>query len=97
MENSEARKKRLNELRIGLYYQEYPQNSIGEAIRKATSIPTKNLTASKAKTNNNNLAFFTSFNPNKKNVFPLIQTAFKSLQQLYETKKFFKNNKLIKN
>ena len=49
MENSEARKKRLNELRIGLYYQEYPRNSIGEAIRKATSMPIKNLTASKAK------------------------------------------------
>ena len=42
------------------------------------------------------MAFVTTFNPNNKNVFPLIQTAFKSLQQLYETKECFNDIKLIK-
>ena len=44
----------------------------------------------------NNLAFVTTFNPNNKNVLPLIQTAFKSPQQSYETKECFKDIKLIK-
>ena len=72
------------------------QNSIQEATRKATSIPTENGRASKAKTDHNNLAFVTTFNPNKKNIFPLIQTAFKSLQQSNKTKEYFKDIKLIK-
>ena len=42
------------------------------------------------------MAFVKTFNPNDKNVFPLIQTAFKSLQQSYETKECFKDAKLIK-
>ena len=50
-----------------------------EAIQKVASIPIKNLTASRAKTYSNNLAFATTFNTNNKNVVPLIQTAFKSL------------------
>ena len=81
VENNEVRKKRLDELQKVLYSQEYPQNLVQEAIRKVTSIPIENLRASKAKTDSNNLAFVTTFNPNNKNVFPLIQTAFKSLQQ----------------
>ena len=74
MENNEVRKKRLDELQKVLYSQEYPQNLVQEAIRKVTSIPIENLRASKAKTDSNNLAFVTTFNPNNKNVFPLIQT-----------------------
>ena len=96
MENNEVRKKRLDELQKVLYSQEYPQNVIEEAIRKVTSIPIENLRASKAKTDSYNLAFVTTSNPNKNNVFPLIQTAFKSLQQSYETKECFKDMKLIK-
>ena len=96
VENSEFIKKRLNELQKVLYSQEYPQNLIEEAIRKAQSIPIENLRASKAKTDNNNLAFITTFNSNNKNVFPLIQAAFKSLQQSNETKECFKDIKLIK-
>ena len=75
-ENSEVRKKRLNELQKVLYLQEYPQNLVQEAIRKAISVPIENLWGSKAKTDSNNLAFVTTFNINNKNVFPLIQTAF---------------------
>ena len=86
MENNEVRKKLLGELQKVLYSQEYPQSLIQEAIRKVTSIPIENLRASKAKTDSYNLAFVTTSNPNKNNVFPLIQTAFKSLQQSYETK-----------
>ena len=56
----------------------------------------ENLRASKAITDSNNLTFVTTFHPNKKNVFPLIQTTFKPLQQSYETKAYFKNIKLIK-
>ena len=79
-----------------MHSQEYPQNLIQEAIWKVTSIPIENLRVSKAKTDSNNLAFVTTFNPNNKNVFPLIQTAFKSLHQLYETKECFNDIKLIK-
>ena len=85
-ENKEIRKKRLDELQKFFCSQEYSQDLIQEAIRKATSISTENLRTSKAKTDSNNLTFVTNFNPIDKNVFPLIQTAFKSLQQSYETK-----------
>ena len=64
VENNEVRKKHLDELQKVLCSQEYPQNLIQEAIRKVTSIPTENLMASKAKTDSNNLAFVTTFNPN---------------------------------
>ena len=94
--NSEVRKKSLNELQKVLYSQEYPQNLIQEAIRKVRPIPIENLRGSKAKTDSNNLPFVATFDPNNKNIFPLIQTAFKSLQQPYETKERFKDIKLIK-
>ena len=42
------------------------------------------------------MTFVLTFNPNNKNVFPLIQTAFKSLQQSFETKEYFKDIKIIK-
>ena len=74
-----------------LYSQKYPQNLVQEAIPKVKSIPNENLRASETKTDSNNLAFVTTFNPSNKNVFPLIQTAFKSLQQSYETKECFKD------
>ena len=96
VENNEVRKKRLDELQKLLYSQEYPQNLVQETIRKVTSIPIENLRASKTKTDSNNLAFVTTFNPNNKSVFPLIQTAFKSVQLSYETKECFKDIKLIK-
>ena len=83
---NEVRKKRLGELQEVLYSQEHPQNVIQETIRKVRSIPIENLRVSKAKKDSNNLAFVTSFNPSNKKVFPLIQTAFKPLQQSYETK-----------
>ena len=38
-ENSEVGQKGLDDLQKVLYFQEYPQNLIQEAIRKATSIP----------------------------------------------------------
>ena len=95
-ENDKVRKKRLGELQKTLYLQEYPQNLIQEVIRKVASIPIENLRASKAKTDNNNLAFVTFFNPNKKNFFPLIQTAFKSLQQSYEKIECLKVNRKSK-
>ena len=49
-ENSEVREKPLDELQKVLCSQKCPQNLIQEAIQKATSIPTENLRASKAKT-----------------------------------------------
>ena len=68
VENKEVRKKHVDEVQKVLYSQEYPQNLVQEAIRKVATIPTKNLRASKAKTDSNNLAFVTTFNPNNKNV-----------------------------
>ena len=94
VKNSEVRKKYLDELQKVLYSQEYPQNVIQEAIRIATSFPIEKLRTSKAKTDSKNLAFVITFNPN--NVFPLIQTAFKSLQQSNEAKECFKDINLIK-
>ena len=86
----------MDKLQKVLHFQEYLQNLIQEAIQKATSIPIENLRASKSKTDSNNLVFVTTFNPNNKNVFPLIQAALKSLQQSNETKESFKDIKLIK-
>ena len=60
------------------------------------SVAIKTLKASKAKTDSNNLAFVTTFNSNSKNVSPLIETVFKPLQKLYETKECLKDIKLIK-
>ena len=65
-------------------------------IRKATSIPIKNLRASKAITDTINLAFVITFDPNNKSRFPLIQTAFNSLKQAYESKECFKDTELRK-
>ena len=96
VENSEVRKKRSNKLQKVLYSQEYPQNLIQEAIQKVKPIPIENLRASKVKTDSNNLPFVATFDPNNKNIFSLIQTAFKSLQQSYETKECFRDIKLIK-
>ena len=73
VENNEVRKKRLDELQKNLFSHEYPQNLIQKAIRKLTIIPFENVRPSKAKTNSNNLAFFTTFNPNNKNALFLIQ------------------------
>ena len=42
------------------------------------------------------MEFVTTFNPNNENVFPVIPTAFKSLQQSNEMKECFKDIKLIK-
>ena len=69
-----------------LYFQDYLQTLIQEATGKATSIPVEILRTSKVKTDRNNLVFITTFTPNNKNVFPLIQTAFKLLQQSHETR-----------
>ena len=66
VKNSAVRKKRFDELQKVLYPQEYPQNLIQAAIRKATNIPIKNLKTSKTKAVSNNLAFVTTFNPNNK-------------------------------
>ena len=85
----------MGELLKVLYSQEYPQNVIQEAIRKATSTSIENIRASKAITVINNLVLVTTFNPNN-TIFPLIQTAFKSLQQWSKTKECFKHIKLIK-
>ena len=57
LQNSEVRKKRLDELQKVLSSQEYAQNLIQEVIRRARNIPTENLRTSKAKTDSNNLAF----------------------------------------
>ena len=65
----------MDELQKVLYSKEYAQNIIQDAIRKVTSIPIENIRALQAKNYSNNLAFVTTFNSNKKNVFPLIQTA----------------------
>ena len=97
VENSKVRKKKsLDELQKVWYFQEYSQNLIQKAIWKTTSILIENLNVSKAKTGINNLAFVATFNPNYKNVFPLIQRSFKSLQQSCETKECLKYINLIK-
>ena len=61
-------------------------HKIEEAIWKTSIIPTENLRASKAKTDGNNLGFVTTFKPSNIYVFPLIETAFKWLQQLVDIK-----------
>ena len=94
-ENSKVRKKHLDKLGKVLCSQEYLQNLIQKAIRKVISLPTENSRPSKVKNYINNLEIVTTFNPNNKNVVHLIQTTFMSLQQSYETKKCFKDIKLI--
>ena len=103
VENSKVMKERLDELQKDSYSQEYPQSLIQEGqeeIRKATSISTENLRASKARTDSNNLAFVRTFIPNYKNFFPLIQTI-KLLQLSYKAKECFKdvigNHLVLKN
>lgn len=68
-QHSKIRKKHLNQLREVLYSQEFQQNLIQEAIQKVISIPNESLWTSKAKTDNNILAFVTTFNRNNKIVF----------------------------
>ena len=73
VENSEDRKKRLNELQKVFIFPRITTKFIQKAIPKATSISIENLRISEAKADNNNLAFVTTFHPNNKSVFSLIQ------------------------
>ena len=87
VENSEVRKKMFGRSSKSFIFPRISKkNLIQRAIRKRTSIPIENLRASNAKTDSNSLSFVTTFNPNNKNVFALIQTAFKSPKQSDETK-----------
>ena len=63
VEISEVRKKRLDELQKVFYFHKYSQNVIQETVWKATVVPIENLRASRAKTDINNFAFVTAFNP----------------------------------
>ena len=67
-------------------------------FKKQQASPIENFRTSKAKNDSSDLAFVTLFHPNNKYIFPLIQTAFKSLQQSqsYKTKECCKDITLIK-
>ena len=73
VENSADRKKRLNELQKVFMFPRITTKFIQKAIPKATSISIENLRISEAKADNNNLTFVTTFHPNNKSVFSLIQ------------------------
>ena len=79
VENENIKKKHLNELRKNLTKYHYPEKIIENGIKKATTILQSDLRKPKTITNDKNLAFVSTFNPNNPNIFPLIQNAVRTL------------------
>ena len=81
LEDSQVWKKTIGQTLKRFTFLRISTNLIQEAIRKSTNIPIKNLRVSKGNNDSNNLTFVTTFNPNNKSAFPVIETAFESVKQ----------------
>ena len=92
VENTEAKMKHLENLKINLSKYQYPKQLTEFGINKALSIPLEELRTPKTISNDNSLPFITSYNPN---VYEMID---KSVECLKRSKvDGFENIRVIKN
>ena len=94
VENTEAKMKHLENLKINLSKYQYPKQLTEFGINKALSIPLQELRTPKTISNDNSLPFITTYNPINPNVYEMID---KSVEYLKRNKEDgFENLRVIK-
>ena len=94
VENTEAKMKHLENLKMNLSKYQYPKQLTEFGINKALSIPLQELRTPKTISNDNCLPFIITYNPNNPNVYEMID---KSVERLKRNRvDGFKNLKVIK-
>ena len=73
VENTEAKMKHLENLKINLSKYQYPKQLTEFGINKALSIPLQELCTPKTISNDNSLPFITTYNPINPNVYEMIE------------------------
>ena len=94
VENTEAKMKHLEIIKMNLSKYQYPKQLTEFGINKALSIPLQELRTAKTISNDNSLPFIINYNPNNPNVYEMID---KSVECLKRNKvDSFENLKIIK-
>ena len=83
VENTEAKMKHLENLKMNLSKYQYPEQLTESGINKALSISLQELRTSKTISNDNTLLFISTYNPNIPNVYEMID---KSVERLKRNK-----------
>ena len=73
VENTEAKMKHLEKLKINVSKYQYPKQLTEFGINKALSIPLRELRTPKTISNDNSLPFITTYNPNSPNVYDTLR------------------------
>ena len=94
VENTEAKMKHLENLKMNLSKYQYPKQLTEFGINKALSVPLQELHTPETISNDTSLPFITTYNPNNPNVYEMID---KSVECLKRNKvDSFQNLKVIK-
>ena len=80
-ENTKAKMKHLENLKINLSKYQYPKQLTEFSINKALSIPLQELLTPKTISNDNSLPFITTYNPNNPNVYEMIDKSVECLKR----------------
>ena len=94
VENTEAKMKHLENLKMNLSKYQHPKQLTEFGINKALSIPLQKLRTPKTISNDNSLPFITTYNPNNPNVYEMIHKSFECLKR--NKVDGFENLKVIK-
>ena len=81
VENTEAKMKHLENLKMNLSKYQYPKQLTEFGINKALSIPLQELRTPKTISNDNSLPFITTYNPNNPNVYEMIDKSVECLKR----------------
>ena len=81
VENTEAKMKHLENLKINLSKYQYPKQLTEFGINKALSIPFEELLTPKTISNDNSLLFITTYNPKNPNVYKMIDKSVECLKR----------------
>ena len=79
-ENNVGKLKNLENLKTNLSKYHYPDSLIKQRFQKALPIPQKDLRKPKKPSNENILAFITTFNPNSPNIYSTIKSSVNCLK-----------------
>ena len=81
VENTEAKMKHLENLKMNLSKYRYPKQLTEFGINKALSIPLQELPTPKIISNDNSLLFITTYNPNNPKVYEMIDKSVECLKR----------------
>ena len=81
VENTEAKMKHLENLKMNLSKYQYPKQLTEFGFNKALSIPLQELRTPKTISNDNSLPFITTYNPNNPNIYEMIDKSVECLKQ----------------